>query len=1064
MKTHLRLPLFTLSLTLLCLSFSSSGWGQIAAWDMGGLAGNEVTVNATTNDANLNTSILSRGSGLNPTALGNAFSSNNFTADGTEAGAIANNKFLQFQIAANSGYKVSLTSLDANFRRSGTGPNSFRWRYSLNGVDFFDISGVISYTGTATGGNAQTQINLSSISALQDVESGTSITIRLYGWGASATTGTFAIGRISGNDLAIGGTVELATTDPVISTNPSSISNLDYIESEGPSASQTFEITGSNFDGTNDLDVELPIGSDFEISADNIDFFESLMFPEYNNAATTIYVRLKAGLTVNTYNDNLTISSTGADTETVNVSGAVTPNYDGMETFENYPETTSSYGSGSFLGVNGNTWNYVNARGDIDITFETVTLQNNTSASLNSSIAGGLSSFSFDYMQAFTTWVNLEVYINGNLEATVTSSSEVNVVKNSGLINLSSPVYGSFDIEFKQGTGGGQVAIDNFNWVAFTADYTYETGSWTPSSPNGNATASDNIQVINGVAVFDQDIEMNHLIIDNGATLEVEGVMAVNGDLTNNGTLIFKSTSVTNTAQLDEFSGNISGVGSVTTERFIPARRAFRLLSSSVNTSGNIRANWQEGQNNTGTNFPDDNFDTNPGFGTHITGSTTGLNGFDATPSGNYSLFTLNNVAQAWEAVTNTDVNTITAGTAYRLFVRGDRSINVTDNASEPTNTTLRASGTLAVGPVTDNTLSPTAEHFNFIGNPLPAAVDMELVLGASQNLNPVYYWVWDPTLGGTPTPGQAGGRGAFVTIDVEENNNSLGDGSTGDDVSQANRYLQPGQAAFVQTLNDGAASITFQESHKAVTQPQTQVFNITSDLRITLYGAHNYASGASASDGLRIKFSDEGSNAITSRDAMKFFNQDENLATQNNGQLFSIEDRALPEDEEVIPLFTNQYRYLDYVMDLRVNHLEGINAFLRDYYTDEKLALPNNQSTIYAFTVDPTIPGSVATDRFAIVFEEEVLSTPDLQLAQVVVFPNPVHDNTVYVAANQWSNSDTTIALYTIQGQRLLEQHLTFSDSGLLTIQLPELKQGIYILNLTDNKGTRFHKKLIIK
>src|SRR5690606_5783860 len=115
-----------------------------------------------------------------------------FTLNGDEADAIANNDYLEFQISAVAGYKFSLATLDANFRRSGTAPNAFRWRYSTNGTDFFEASGVISYTGTASNGNSQAQIDLSGIAALQDVASGTTVTLRLYGWGASATTGTFA--------------------------------------------------------------------------------------------------------------------------------------------------------------------------------------------------------------------------------------------------------------------------------------------------------------------------------------------------------------------------------------------------------------------------------------------------------------------------------------------------------------------------------------------------------------------------------------------------------------------------------------------------------------------------------------------------------------------------------------------------------------------------------------------------------------------------------------------------------------------------------------------------------
>ncbi len=184
------------------------GSAQVAAWETAGLAGNEATVAATTADPDLTVGVLSRGAGLTASALANAFSSSNFLNTGL-VGAQSGNKYLEFSITANPGSLVSLSTLDANFRRSSTGPNAFQWQYSLNGFASagVDVGPEISFTSTASNGVAQAQIDLSSLPALQNVPSTTTITFRLFGWGASATGGTFAIGRLAGNDLAIGGSV-----------------------------------------------------------------------------------------------------------------------------------------------------------------------------------------------------------------------------------------------------------------------------------------------------------------------------------------------------------------------------------------------------------------------------------------------------------------------------------------------------------------------------------------------------------------------------------------------------------------------------------------------------------------------------------------------------------------------------------------------------------------------------------------------------------------------------------------------------------------------------------------
>ena len=192
---------------LIFLLINYSGFSQITAWEMNGLAGNEATFDATTQDPNLSISTLSRGSGIVPSNLANSFSSNNFTGGGTQASSITDNDYLQFNISAVSGYKVSLSTLDVNFRRSGTGPNNFIWRYSLDGTNFTDIGSSFIYNINPGNGTAQAQIDLSTIPALQNVFN-TTITFRLYGWGATGSTGSFAIGRLAGNDLEINGLVE----------------------------------------------------------------------------------------------------------------------------------------------------------------------------------------------------------------------------------------------------------------------------------------------------------------------------------------------------------------------------------------------------------------------------------------------------------------------------------------------------------------------------------------------------------------------------------------------------------------------------------------------------------------------------------------------------------------------------------------------------------------------------------------------------------------------------------------------------------------------------------------
>jgi hypothetical protein len=185
--------------------------------------GSENTYNATTNSSNLSTASLSRGNGIAGTALGRAFAATGWSSStNTKANAISTNQYFQFSFTANSGKRVSLTALNARLRRSGApAPNAYIWRYSTNGSAFTDIGTDISFTSTADGVD-QTQIDLSSINALQNVAAGTTITFRLYAWGGNSTLSTFSIGRFASNDtsnsLAISGYTE-SIPAPVITSS-----------------------------------------------------------------------------------------------------------------------------------------------------------------------------------------------------------------------------------------------------------------------------------------------------------------------------------------------------------------------------------------------------------------------------------------------------------------------------------------------------------------------------------------------------------------------------------------------------------------------------------------------------------------------------------------------------------------------------------------------------------------------------------------------------------------------------------------------------------------------------
>jgi len=191
---------------------------KIAGWDFNNSSNGGTSPQAPTNThANVTVGGMTRGEGItvpnSPAAR--AWGGQGWNANSKEA-AISGDKYATFTIKANEGTLISLSSIDPfEYRRSGTGASEGILQYSLNGTDFIDIQ-PLSYESSSSSGSSIDPINLSSISALQNVNSDTTITFRIVNWGGTNATGTwylFDVGNDNTDDFVINGySVTLPTT------------------------------------------------------------------------------------------------------------------------------------------------------------------------------------------------------------------------------------------------------------------------------------------------------------------------------------------------------------------------------------------------------------------------------------------------------------------------------------------------------------------------------------------------------------------------------------------------------------------------------------------------------------------------------------------------------------------------------------------------------------------------------------------------------------------------------------------------------------------------------------
>jgi hypothetical protein len=595
---------------------------------------------------------------------------------------------------------------------------------------------------------------------------------------------------------------------------------------------------------------------------------------------------------------------------------------------------------------------------------------------------------------------------------------------------------------------------NNTSWTGAVSNLWSNGANWSCGSvPSGTS----NITISSGTPTLDTNFTVGStgsLTLDGDASLIINSTasLTVAGSANFNARPVTFKSDVSGTAEFGPLTGTLSGATNVTTERYFSARRAFRFTSSAVTTSTPIRTNWQEGVNNSNTTFSN-NLNPNPGFGTHITGAGGSANGFDTTSSNASSLFTFNNATPAWTAVTNTSQNILTAGVPYRINVRGDRSIDMSLTNPTATATVLRATGTLATGTVTTSNLSSTAAAYNFIGNPYQAPVNMKTVLDTpNSNLNNQFYYVWDPTLAS---------RGAYSTVDLSTINGTPNVGS-------ANKFLQPGQACFVRTATNGAASITFEESYKDLSGSNISLFrnsnqstSATSIIKMRLYDSNSLALNQTPLDGSLILFDDSNNNGVDQNDGAKFTNPDEMFSTFNNGTLISIEKRMQPTTSDIIPIRISQYRGTNYTIVAQGENLNGIPAYLHDQFLQTYTEIPQSGSVNYPYTVVTTNTQTSATDRFRIVYSNPLLNTANNEWKNFTLYPNPSKQGNFNIILGQpLENGKVTI--YNTLGVKVYNQDLENTIENSITPN-QSMPTGVYYVEI-QNGSERSIKKLIIE
>lgn len=492
---------------------------------------------------------------------------------------------------------------------------------------------------------------------------------------------------------------------------------------------------------------------------------------------------------------------------------------------------------------------------------------------------------------------------------------------------------------------------------------------------------------------------------------------------TDNLTFVLKS-DASGTARI----GNATGWalnGKVTAERYVPAKRSWRLLTAPSKGSSNnsIFANWQ-GTANEGILL------WNPNGG--------GATGLEVGPQSN--IFSYNG---GWAAVNNTNTTPLfgaTQNNAFLVFATGPHgSANITpgaDPTTPATATTLRPKGGLITGTVT-TTL--TANQFQLIGNPYASALDTEALIGSNPDAK---IWMLDPTLGSF---------GGYVTYDGTNWAPSTPDA--------ADKNIQSGQAFFVRSTS---TLFSIGETHKATGSSNNwferdNSASTADKIRVLLYKPES--GNWKLADGVLSVHSSVGNDAVDAADANKISNFNENIAFRNGATNLAIEYRGIPEAGTQQPLRMTGTTAQPY--QLRVRTEGYVNSTLQPYLEDTAsgtlTAIPTDGSDLIVSFTGIVATTSTPDNRFRIVYPT-TLGVDDIMALPVSVYPNPVTEGAFTVVLKETTAAQ--YALVNVLGQEVQKGTLSSLHN---TIPVGTLQHGIYVLQVRQ-EGKVFTTKLILK
>lgn len=453
--------------------------------------------------------------GANTTISGSLFNGNMIITDGVgEVRKIfSDNGSFTFPIGDTGPYYTPAT---INFTSGSYEANAYVGVRVTNAIEPSNTSTtnhITRYWSVSQNGISQSKYDFTGSSIFSDdnVGSRTNSLTAISNNNIWTTYATPAGDTFSITNLSTFGNITTVNNLPVINTSATSLSDFRYTLGAGPSPQQAVSVSGYAMSGS----TVITAPTNYEISTTSGSGFTNsitLNSVATNLPETTLYIRLKSGLSTGTYNQNITLVS-GSTTKTLSVAGMV------------YPAACPYAGNTNSTIVHTPTINMTSYVNTVSSSFST-----NTYFILN--VVKGLT-YQIYTCNTPSSPLKISVYEEGNASNFITSSisntgNTCNTNANNVYVSFTSPISGQVRVLLNAQSSCTATAI-----TGLTVNVNVPSGSNTGDDANAAGNNTWIGHMYDGTALFNNYIGYYNTTAYGGKTDEFQEQFGTGGTFPN---------------------------------------------------------------------------------------------------------------------------------------------------------------------------------------------------------------------------------------------------------------------------------------------------------------------------------------------------------------------------------------------------------------------------------------------------------------------------------------------------------------------------------------------------